>query len=102
CDVRVGFFDVKRINYGLDKLKAAQECFITRWKLIPGDKEAYLNGQLVEPVDPIVFYVGQAVPTRWVPYVKAGVESWNEAFRAAGFKNAIIAKKAPSIEEDPN
>src|SRR5699024_9911354 len=33
CDERVGYFDIKRVNYGSDKLKAAEECFITRWKL---------------------------------------------------------------------
>lgn len=102
CDVRVGFFSTSRINYGSDKLKATEECFINRWKLVPSDKEAYMNGELVEPVDPIVFYIGQAVPNRWRPYVEAGVESWNEAFEAAGFKNAIIAKEAPTRAEDPN
>lgn len=102
CDVRVGFFDVERINYGIDKLKATEECFISRWKLVPSDPQAYMAGELVEPLEPIVFYVGQAVPNRWRSYVEAGVESWNEAFRKAGFKNAIIAKEAPTREEDSN
>ncbi len=102
CDIRVGYFDVERINYGSNTLKANEECFITRWKLVPSDKEAYMRGELVEPVEPIVFYVGQAVPERWRPYVKAGIEEWNEAFRQAGFKNAIIAKEAPTEEENPN
>ena len=35
-------------------------------------------------------------------WIKKGIEDWQPAFEAAGFKNAIIAKEAPSKEEDPN
>lgn len=31
-----------------------------------------------------------------------GVESWQKAFETTGFKNAIIAKPAPTPEQDPN
>ena len=34
--------------------------------------------------------------------MKKGVESWQPAFEAAGFKNAIIAKEAPTAEQDPD
>ena len=34
--------------------------------------------------------------------MKKGIESWQPAFEAAGFKNAIIAKDAPSPEQDPD
>src|SRR5699024_6428271 len=77
------------------------ECFINRWNLVPSDKEAYMRGELVEPVEPIVFYIGREVPKRWYPYAIAGIEEWNEAFRKAGFKNAIVANIAPTEEEDP-
>ncbi|HLI86126.1 MAG TPA: zinc-dependent metalloprotease [Bryobacteraceae bacterium] len=33
--------------------------------------------------------------------MKKGVEEWQVAFEAAGFKNAIIAKPAPTAEQDP-
>ena len=49
-----------------------------------------------EPVKPIVYYIDAATPTKWVPWLIKGVEDWNVAFEAAGFKNAIIAKKAPT------
>ena len=55
-----------------------------------------------EPVKPIVFYVGRGVPKKWKPYVKKGIEMWQPAFEAAGFKNAILAKDPPSKREDPN
>ena len=36
-----------------------------------------------------------------MPYLKAGVESWQDAFEEAGFENAIIAREAPTPDEDP-
>ena len=51
---------------------------------------------------PIVYYIDAATPTKWVPWLKKGIEDWNEAFEAAGFKNAIIGKEAPTPQEDPD
>ena len=100
CDDRVGYFSVERTNYSSDKQKAAEECFITRWKLEPSDPEAYARGELVEPKEPIVYYIDPATPEKWRPYLKQGVEDWQSAFREAGFKNAILAKDPPTAEED--
>jgi len=99
CDPRVGFFDVDRVNFGLDTQRATEECFITRWRLEPSDPEAYARGELVEPVEPIVYYIDPATPEKWRPYLKQGVEDWQVAFEAAGFSNAIIAMDPP--EDDP-
>ena len=101
ADARAGFFTVDRVNYGLDVLKAESETFIRRWRLEPKDPAAYARGELVEPVKPIVYYLDPATPTRWRKYMKQGVEDWQRAFEKAGFKNAIIAKDAPTAEEDP-
>jgi hypothetical protein len=101
-DQRVGFFTVRRINYGLDQLKAAEETFITRWRLEPKDPAAYARGELVEPIKPITFYIDPATPARWRRYVKEGVEQWKPVFEKAGFKNAIVAKDPPTKAEDPD
>jgi len=101
-DPRVGYFTVRHVNYGLDEQKAATEEFITRWRLEPKDPAAYARGELVEPVKPIVYYIDAATPTKWRRYVKEGVESWQKVFEKAGFKNAIIAKDAPTKDEDPD
>lgn len=100
CDDRVGYFGVERVNYSSDEQKAAEECFITRWRLEPKDPQAYARGELVEPKEPIVYYIDPATPEKWRPYMKRGVESWQKAFREAGFKNAIVAKDPPTAEED--
>ena len=98
CDQRVGYFSVEHINYSSEEQQAAEECFVTRWQLEPSDPEAYANGELVEPVEPIEYYVDPATPEKWRPYVRQGIEDWQEAFRAAGFKNAIVAKTPSDVE----
>ena len=97
-DERVGYFSVRQTDYGKDDHKSPQRTYITRWRLEKKDPSAALS----EPVKPIVYYVDPATPTKWVRYVKSGVEQWQQAFEAAGFKNAIIGKEAPTKEEDPD
>lgn len=100
-DERVGYFSVTQTDYGRDAQKAEQRRYIARWRLEPRDTAAFLRGELVEPVKPIVYYIDPATPVKWRPYLKQGVEDWNKAFEAAGFRNAIIARDPPSPEEDP-
>ncbi len=101
CDERVGFFSVQQVDYGADAQRAEGRCFITRWRLEPTDTAAFNRGELVEPVKPIVYYIDPATPAKWRPFIKQGVEDWNAAFEAAGFRNAIRALDPPSPEEDP-
>ncbi|MGB0525659.1 MAG: zinc-dependent metalloprotease [Flammeovirgaceae bacterium] len=100
-DRRVGYFSVSQYDYGLDEQKAKRKTYITRWRLEPKDPEAFRRGELVEPIKPIVYYIDPATPMKWRKYLKQGIEDWQVAFEAAGFKNAIIAKDPPSKEEDP-
>jgi hypothetical protein len=97
-DARVGYFSIRKYDYGVDEHRAAQRRYITRWRLEKKDP----NAEISEPVKPIVYYVDPATPTKWIPWIKKGIEDWQPAFEAAGFKNAIIAKEAPSKAEDPD
>ena len=92
-DERVGYFSIEQTDYGIEAQMAVKRSYITRWRLEPSDLQAFARGELVEPVKPIVFYIDPATPMKWRPYIKLGVEDWKEAFEAAGFKNAILAKK---------
>ncbi|MDR7331235.1 hypothetical protein J2X21_000347 [Kinneretia asaccharophila] len=96
-DDRVGFFSVQRLDYGDGLQEARRERLITRWRLEKKDPGAPIS----EPVKPLVWYIDKATPTALVPYVKKGIEAWNSAFEAAGFKNAVQARPYPSAEEDP-
>lgn len=100
-DQRVGYFALSQTDYGSEAQEADQRTYVTRWRLEPSDPEAYARGEVVDPVEPIVYYIDPATPERWREYLKQGVEDWQPAFEAAGFSNAIIAKDAPTPEEDP-
>lgn len=95
-DERVGYFSVRQIDYGRDEHRAEERRYITRWRLEKKDPRVSLS----EPVKPIEYYVDPATPAKWVPYVKRGIEKWQEAFETAGFKNAILARDPPTPEED--
>ncbi len=97
-DERVGYFTVQQVDYGREEHRAQRRRYISRWRLEKKDPNAAMS----EPVKPIVFYVDPATPAKWVPYIKSGIESWKPAFEEAGFRNAILAKEAPSKEQDPD
>ncbi|QNK77874.1 zinc-dependent metalloprotease [Winogradskyella sp. PAMC22761] len=101
-DERVGWFTLSQYDYSSEELKSDQKNYLRRWKLIPKDIEAYNRGELVEPVKPIVYYLDSATPMKFRSYMKEGIELWQKAFEAAGFKNAIIAKDPPTKAEDPD
>ena len=103
-DQRVGWFTVSQTDYGIDNQEAKTVKFLQRWRLEVKDEdiEKFKAGELVEPKKPIIYYIDPATPKKWRKYLKQGVEDWQIAFEAAGFKNAIIAKDPPSKEEDPD
>ena len=97
-DSRVGYFHSTRVDYSRPEQRAQQRAFISRWRLEKKDP----NAEISEPVKPITYYVDPATPAWLVPFVKAGIEEWQPAFEAAGFRRAIVAADAPTKEEDPN
>lgn len=101
-DKRVGFFSEYKNLYSSNHDGSKTYEIVNRHRLEPRDedREAYFAGQLVEPKKKIVFYVDSAFPAKWRPAVKEGIEYWNKAFEAAGFKNAVEARDYP--KDDPN
>ncbi|MDQ3013810.1 MAG: zinc-dependent metalloprotease, partial [Acidobacteriota bacterium] len=95
-DERVGYFSIRKTDYGIDEHRSPQRTYITRWRLEKKDP----NADLSDPIKPIVYYVDPATPTKWVKYIKQGIEDWQPAFEAAGFKRAIQAKEAPKDDAD--
>lgn len=92
---RVGYFTKSLLSYNDEQQSVEKEQFITRWRLEPKpeDRQRYLQGELVEPVKPIVFYIENSTPKRWRKYIRQGIEDWQTAFEKAGFKNAILARE---------
>ena len=103
-DERVGWFARGQTDYGLVDQRSKTVRYLDRWRLEVKDEdvEKFNRGELVEPKKQIVYYVDRATPKEWVPFIKQGINDWQVAFEAAGFKNAIIAKDPPSKEEDPD
>ena len=103
-DQRVGWFASGQVDYGLNAQESKTIRYLDRWRLEvkPEDMDKYKNGELVEPKKQIVYYIDRATPKQWRPFIKQGIEDWQVAFEAAGFKNAIIAKDAPTVSEDPD
>jgi hypothetical protein len=95
ADDRTGYF----LTAVKDFTRDAQEHFfvryVNRWRLEKKDPSAAIS----EPVKPIVYYIDHTVPVKYRGYIREGIERWQRAYEAAGFKNAIIAKDAP---DDPN
>jgi hypothetical protein len=95
CDDRVGYFSVTFTDFTDTGDRVRERCYITRYRLEKKDPNAAIS----DPVEPIIYYLDRATPPQWIPYLKEAVESWQPAFEAAGFSNAIIALEAP---DDPD
>ena len=70
---------------------------VNRWRLERGEQV----GNLWRPKQPITYYIDRTVPVKYRPALKAGVEAWNVAFEAAGWKDAIRALDLPP-DADPD
>lgn len=102
ADPRIGYFTISHTDFDQNPQGVKKIEMIERWRLEPkpADIERYKKGELVEPAKSIVIYIDPATPAKWIPYLIQGVNDWQGAFEKAGFKNAIIGKKAPTSEED--
>lgn len=91
ADDRVGYFLTVQKDFSRDD-RSFFVRYANRWRLEPG---APAGDGLVEPKQPIVYYLDRNIPDEYRPYIQAGVEAWNAAFEAAGWKNAIRAELLP-------
>lgn len=83
---------------------AIRKSVVKRWRLEirAEDEERYMRGELVEPIQPIIFYIDRNTPEKYIGCIIEAVRDWRPAFEKAGFKNAIDARLAPTAEEDPD
>ena len=98
-DSRVGFFSNSVTDFAHASQKSERRTFIARYRLECSSQRV---GNLCVPVKPIAYYVDPATPKWLVPWVKKAIMDWQPAFEAAGFKDGIVAKDAPSKAEDPD
>lgn len=89
-DPRVGYF-TQEFDEMTNPEWAPWGDVINRWNLVKKDPDAELS----EPVEPIVWWIENTTPHEWRDAIRQGVEDWNIAFEAAGFKNAVEVKVQP-------
>ena len=99
ADYRIGVFFTPRMRLGAGSRTTAPVYYANRWQLAPSDTAAFRRGEKVRPVKPIVFYVDSDFPAKWRPYIKEGINQWQELFEEIGFKDAIEARDFPT--DDP-
>jgi hypothetical protein len=94
---QINYYEEIRKELSSEYMDVKTYSYIKRWRLEvkKEDIQDHKNGKLVEPKKPIVFYVDNSIPEKWKSYIEAGIEDWQKAFEAIGFKNAIQAKDYP-------
>lgn len=97
-DERVGYFATWFDDYGTAEHGKVRRAFIQRYRLEKKNPQAEVS----DPVKPITFYLSREVPDKWRPFIKRGIEGWQQVFEKSGFRNAIVARDAPSEQQDPN
>ncbi len=89
-DPRVGYFTTQ-VDDQVSTSATPYRDMIHRWHLVKKDPDAELS----EPVEPIVWWIENTTPYEFRETIKEATLAWNEAFEAAGFKNAIQVKVQP-------
>ncbi len=104
ADERIGIFTTGKNLITEAGNKMDKVYFANRFRLEPNNPQAFRNGQLTEPVKPIIFYIDNDFPASWKPAIRAAVNDWQLAFEKIGFKNAILAMDYPEKDSsfDPD
>jgi hypothetical protein len=90
-DPRSGFFDTSYRDYSAPLGSALDVRLIERHRLIKKDPNAAVS----EPVKPLVYFVDPGAPEPIRTALVEGASWWNQAFEAAGFKNAFRVEVLP-------
>jgi hypothetical protein len=96
---QAGVFSHSVFDYALGFDSDYRRRWVARWRLVPSDPAAHARGELVEPVEPIVYYLDRGIPEPYRSAFREGGLWWNEIFEAAGFRNAFRIEDLP---EDAN
>lgn len=95
-DPRASSFGITFYDYASPFTEAIEKRWISRHRLEKKDPNAAVS----EVIKPIVYYVDNGAPEPIRSALVEGASWWNQAFEAAGFKNAFIVKVLPA-DADP-
>jgi len=94
-DIRSGYFGSTYFDYGNDISEPIQQMVINRHRLFKKDPTAALS----EPVKPIIYYLDNGTPEPIRSALLDGARWWNQAFEAAGYKNAFQVQVLPDTAD---
>lgn len=95
-DTRSGYFGVDYMDFATPIGDPIVKRLLSRHRLAKKDPSAAMS----EPVKAIVYYVDRGAPEPVRSALIEGASWWNQAFEAAGYKNAFIVKLLPE-DADP-
>ncbi len=90
-DPRSGYFGISYADYATPIQDPLMKQFIVRHRLEKKDPNAAVS----EPIEPIIYYVDRGAPEPIKSALIEGASWWNQAFEAAGYKDAFIVKEMP-------
>ena len=95
-DPRSGFISTSYFDYATPIDQPIVKRFITRHRLEKKDPSAAIS----DPVEPIIYYLDRGAPEPIKSALMEGASWWNQAFEAAGYRNAFQVKELPA-DADP-
>jgi hypothetical protein len=95
-DIRSGYFGINYFDFSSPFTEPIEQMFIARHRLEKKDPSAAIS----DPVEPIVYYLDNGTPEPIRSALLEGGRWWNQAFEAAGYRNAFIVKVLPD-DADP-
>ena len=90
-DPRSGFFNFQYMDFAAPMTEPLVKKFIERHRLAKKDPNAAVS----EPVEPIIYYIDRGAQPIVKKALIEGGSWWNQAFEAAGYKNAFMVKELP-------
>ncbi|WP_404341204.1 zinc-dependent metalloprotease [Pseudoalteromonas mariniglutinosa] len=86
-----GYWSIEHKDYAASLDESMLVRYIPRHRLAKKDPSLPVS----EPVEPIVYYLDPGVPEPIRTALLEGAEWWDDAFTAAGYKNAFLVKELP-------
>ncbi|TRX49359.1 DUF5117 domain-containing protein [Fulvivirga sp. M361] len=94
-DPRAGFYPLTYLDYATRISENIEQRFIRRHRLEKKDPTAAVS----EAVEPIVYYLDRGTPEPIRSALIEGAQWWNQAFEAAGYKDAFQVKLLPETAD---
>ncbi|MCB9285067.1 MAG: zinc-dependent metalloprotease [Lewinellaceae bacterium] len=90
-DPRCGLFAIEYNDYAQPIDQPLAQRYIIRHRLEKKDPRAKVS----DPVEPIIYYIDPGAPEPIKSALIEGASWWNQAFEAAGYRNAFQVKELP-------